>query len=217
MGEIVSEQAEPKGKSFSNLNVANVLTIVRLILVPVFLVLMLVQDSLAARAWATVVFCVAAATDHLDGMLARRLQIVTNFGKIADPIADKALVIGAFIMLSVVGQLPVKYYWWFLAMIIGRELAVTLLRMQALKKGVVIPANRWGKAKTVTQLLLIFLMLIHVFFEGGAFTAMSYVIQVLLVATFVITGLSGFIYFLDARSSVKADVQADPRNSSNNS
>ena len=212
----MSKETDEETRALSNLNVANVLTIIRLILVPVFIGLMLVQTSYKARAWATVIFCVAAATDHLDGMLARRLHIVTNFGKIADPIADKALVIGAFIMLSVVGQLPFKYYWWFLAMIIGREGAVTLLRMSALRKGVVIPANMWGKGKTVTQLLLIFLMLIHVFFSGAAYTVMDYLIQALIVITFVITGLSGFIYFLDARSSSKVDVQKDPRNSGNN-
>ena len=123
--------------SASPYNLPNALTVLRLVLVPVFIVLML-QSSVGAHWWALVVFVVAAITDHLDGRIARSRNLITDFGKIADPIADKALTLGAFIMLSIAGLLP----WWVTVLIAIRELGITWLRAVLLKRGIVVAANK---------------------------------------------------------------------------
>jgi CDP-diacylglycerol---glycerol-3-phosphate 3-phosphatidyltransferase len=130
-------------------NLPNGLTVLRLVLVPVFVVF-LVADSTASRIVAFFVFGVASATDILDGQLARRCGTITDFGKIADPIADKALTGSALITLSVLGDLP----WWVTAVILVREVGVTLLRFWVIRHGV-IAASRGGKIKTVLQIVAI--------------------------------------------------------------
>jgi CDP-diacylglycerol--glycerol-3-phosphate 3-phosphatidyltransferase len=137
----------------------NALTMLRLLLVPVFAWLLVLHgghDS-KSRLAAALVFAVAAGTDLIDGELARRRHQVTTFGKVADPIADKALTGTALLLLSGLGDLP----WWITILIIGREISVTLLRFRVIKLGV-IPASRGGKAKTATQILAIVLYLIPV-------------------------------------------------------
>ncbi|HSK56860.1 MAG TPA: CDP-diacylglycerol--glycerol-3-phosphate 3-phosphatidyltransferase [Jiangellales bacterium] len=136
----------------SNWNVANALTLLRLVLVPLFVWLLLREDGedVASRIAAWVVFSVAMLTDKLDGDLARRRGLVTDVGKIADPIADKALTGGAFISLSVLGELP----WWVTVVVLTREIGVTLLRFVVIRYGV-IPASRGGKLKTGLQALAI--------------------------------------------------------------
>ncbi|MCM3661795.1 CDP-diacylglycerol--glycerol-3-phosphate 3-phosphatidyltransferase [Georgenia satyanarayanai] len=130
-------------------NLANVLTMVRVALVPVFAVLML-GDSTASRVAATVVFLAAAATDKLDGHIARSRGLVTNFGKIADPIADKALVIAALLLLWAEGTIP----WWVPVVIIVRELGITALRFAMVRRAVMAASNG-GKLKTVLQIVFI--------------------------------------------------------------
>ena len=134
----------------------NLLTLVRLLLVPVLAVLLFSGDGNdpTTRAWATVVFVVAALTDLIDGELARRSGTVTTVGKIADPIADKAITGVALIGLSWLGDLP----WWVTAVILVREVGVTVLRFWVIRHGV-IPASRGGKAKTVAQIIAISLYL----------------------------------------------------------
>ena len=134
----------------------NLLTLVRLLLVPVLAVLLFSGDGNdpVTRAWATIVFVVAALTDLVDGELARRSGTVTNVGKIADPIADKAITGVALIGLSWLGDLP----WWVTIVILAREIAVTALRFWVIRH-VVIPASRGGKAKTVAQIIAISLYL----------------------------------------------------------
>lgn len=134
----------------------NLLTLVRLLLVPVLAVLLFSGDGNdpTTRAWATVVFVVAALTDLIDGELARRSGTVTTVGKIADPIADKAITGVALIGLSWLGDLP----WWVTAVILVREFGVTVLRFWVIRHGV-IPASRGGKAKTVAQIIAISLYL----------------------------------------------------------
>ncbi|HMT48852.1 CDP-diacylglycerol--glycerol-3-phosphate 3-phosphatidyltransferase [uncultured Dietzia sp.] len=129
------------------LNIANVLTVVRIVLVPVFLVLFFVADAQDAwwRVGAFLVFLVAMGTDYVDGYLARRLGLVTDFGKIADPIADKALMAAAMISLSLVGEL----FWWVTIVILVREVGITLWRLFGVDH--VVAASRGGKLKTVTQ------------------------------------------------------------------
>ena len=138
-----------------NLNIANVLTFVRLLLVPIFAFLL--PDSLAdttTRWVVTAIFVVGVITDLVDGYLARRLQLITTVGKIADPIADKLLIGTALIALSLEGSLS----WWFTVLILTREIGITLLRFKVINRGV-IPASRGGKAKTISQMVAIIALL----------------------------------------------------------
>ncbi len=130
-------------------NVANGLTILRLALVPAF-VGFLVMGGAAARLTALAVFVAASVTDWLDGRLARGRGIITDFGKIADPIADKALTGSALIGLSFLGDLA----WWVTGVILFREIGVTVLRFWVIRHGV-IPASRGGKLKTLLQVVAI--------------------------------------------------------------
>ena len=130
-------------------NVANGLTVLRLALVPVF-VWFLLAGGTGDRSIAFVAFALASVTDLLDGELARRRGLITDFGKIADPIADKALTGSALITLSYLGALP----WWVTSVIVVRELAVTGLRFWVIRRGV-IAASRGGKAKTLLQVIAI--------------------------------------------------------------
>ncbi|MEW2072387.1 CDP-diacylglycerol--glycerol-3-phosphate 3-phosphatidyltransferase [Streptomyces sp. NPDC013433] len=129
-------------------NIANLLTMLRLLLVPAFVMLMLAEGGYdpAWRSFAWAAFAVAMITDLFDGHLARTYNLVTDFGKIADPIADKAIMGAALICLSSLGDLP----WWVTGVILGRELGITLLRFLVIRYGV-IPASRGGKLKTLTQ------------------------------------------------------------------
>ncbi len=130
-------------------NLPNGLTVLRLVLVPIF-VAFLVEGGTGSRIVAFFVFGVASATDLLDGQLARRSGMITDFGKIADPIADKALTGSALITLSALGELP----WWVTGIILVREVAVTVLRFWVIRHGV-IAASRGGKIKTVLQMAAI--------------------------------------------------------------
>ncbi|MGW1839395.1 CDP-diacylglycerol--glycerol-3-phosphate 3-phosphatidyltransferase [Streptomyces sp. BBFR2] len=129
-------------------NIANVLTMLRLVLVPAFVLLLMHGDGRDPmwRSFAWAAFAVAMITDVFDGHLARSYNLVTDFGKIADPIADKAIMGAALICLSLLGDLP----WWVTGVILFRELGITLLRFWVIKHGV-IPASRGGKIKTLAQ------------------------------------------------------------------
>lgn len=133
-------------------NPANALTVLRLVLIPVFVWLAITSQFELAnwRIAACVVFCAASATDFADGWLARARNLVTPFGKVADPIADKALTGTALLLLSIYGGLP----WWITGLILGREIGVTALRFWVLRHGV-IAASRGGKLKTVLQVVSI--------------------------------------------------------------
>ncbi|WP_181782306.1 CDP-diacylglycerol--glycerol-3-phosphate 3-phosphatidyltransferase [Pseudonocardia pini] len=142
------EHVPPPEDAVPLLNIANVLTGIRIALVPFFLAALLAADGHDVR-WrlgAFLLFAVAAITDRFDGELARKRGLVTSFGKIADPIADKALMGAALIGLSILAVLP----WWVTVVIMGREVGVTLLRFWVIRIGV-IPASRGGKAKTLVQ------------------------------------------------------------------
>ncbi|HEY0447502.1 CDP-diacylglycerol--glycerol-3-phosphate 3-phosphatidyltransferase [Actinophytocola sp.] len=138
------------------LNVANILTVSRLVLVPVFLLaLFAVEGSTGWRLTAALVFAVASITDHVDGWLARKFGLVTDFGKVIDPIADKALTGAALFGLSILGELP----WWVTLTIAVREVGITLLRFWVIRYGV-IAASYGGKAKTIMQIIAIELFLL---------------------------------------------------------
>lgn len=129
-------------------NIANGLTLVRLLLVPVFVVLLLSNGGHSSgwRVWAFVAYALACVTDLVDGDLARRRDLVTEVGKIADPIADKALIGSALLGLSALGDLA----WWVTVVVLARELGITGLRFFVIRHGV-IPASRGGKLKTLVQ------------------------------------------------------------------
>jgi CDP-diacylglycerol--glycerol-3-phosphate 3-phosphatidyltransferase len=133
-------------------NMANILTMLRIVLVPVFLGLVVASDlrGTGPQIAACLVFCVASATDFVDGWIARRWSLVTSFGKVADPIADKALTGTALVLLSVYDRLP----WWVTVTILVREWGVTALRFWVIRYGI-IPASRGGKLKTVLQIAAI--------------------------------------------------------------
>ena len=133
-------------------NPANLLTVIRIVLVPVFLA-MVVSSGMTSTGWriaACVAFCVASATDFVDGWVARRYQFVTSFGKVADPIADKALTGTALVLLSAYDRLA----WWVTGLILLREWGVTALRFWVIRYGI-IPASRGGKLKTALQIAAI--------------------------------------------------------------
>jgi CDP-diacylglycerol--glycerol-3-phosphate 3-phosphatidyltransferase len=159
-------------------NVANVLTVGRLGLVPVFVIL-LFSGGTGGRIAAFAVFAVASLTDLLDGALARRRSLITDFGKLADPIADKALTGSALVSLSLLGDLA----WWVTAVILVREVLVTSLRLWVIRHGV-IPASRGGKAKTLLQVVAIGLYIL----PGPLGVARVAVMATALVVT-AVTGL----------------------------
>ena len=144
-----ARQAAPSPAPPGLVNIANALTVVRLALVPVF-IYFLVAGGTSDRVLAFVAFVLASVTDLLDGELARRRGLITDFGKIADPIADKALTGSALITLSILGELG----WWVTCVIVVRELAVTGLRFWVIRHGV-IGASRGGKVKTMLQIVAI--------------------------------------------------------------
>lgn len=190
--------------------IPNALTIARIILVPVFIALMIMQHmrgSVSLLIVSLVVFCIASYTDHLDGKLARRWQVVSDFGKLVDPIADKALMISAFVLLSLFQNL----WWWFTAVVILREVAVTLLRMYLLRSGVVLPASKGGKIKTSLQILMVFLWMLAGIcypFNTQVGVVIMYLAIAVLIAAFVATVLSGLVYFLDAHDNQKEQAKA---------
>jgi CDP-diacylglycerol--glycerol-3-phosphate 3-phosphatidyltransferase len=168
-------------------NIANILTMVRIILVPVF-VGFLLAGGMAWRLAALATFCVASLTDLLDGRLARSRGLVTDFGKIADPVADKALTGAALICLSALGELP----WWVTGLIMFRELGVTGLRFWVLRRGV-IAASRGGKAKTLLQIIAICLYILP-----SALSPPGLVREFFMAAAVVVTVVTGVDYVLQA-------------------
>jgi CDP-diacylglycerol--glycerol-3-phosphate 3-phosphatidyltransferase len=172
-------------------NVPNALTVVRILLVPV-LVAVLLQATPNGSWIAAVVFALAAVTDTLDGYLARSRRSVTTFGKVMDPIADKLLVAAALISLVSLNRVEP----WVAMVIIAREFAVSGLRVAAGVQGVVIPASRLGKAKTITQVAAILALI-------AAHDAGAVWVQVLLYVAVVTTLASGADYFLNFRRRIE--------------
>jgi CDP-diacylglycerol--glycerol-3-phosphate 3-phosphatidyltransferase len=171
------------------LNIPNVLTVARLFMVPVFGYLALAIEQTDTVQWfSATVFLIAALTDLVDGVWARRYGLVTNFGKIAEPIADKALIGTALVALSIQGEIA----WWVTGIIIFREVAITILRFWVIKHGV-IPASRGGKVKTVSQIVAIVAFLIPL---GGWVDAVA---QMSLGVALALTVTTGIDYVLKAR------------------
>jgi CDP-diacylglycerol--glycerol-3-phosphate 3-phosphatidyltransferase len=172
----------------SSWNIANALTVLRILLVPVYGWLLLAEggDHAGTRWAAAVVLVVATATDRVDGDIARKRGLITNFGKIADPIADKTLMGMAFVGLSILGELP----WWVTIVVLVREWGVTVLRFFVIRHGVM-PAGRGGKVKTALQFfgLLLYTLPLATFPGADAWQLAAQVVLGLAVVVTVVTGL----------------------------
>ena len=163
------------------MNLPNKLTILRVILIPFFVVFMLFDITGAADKWiALVIFCVASLTDMLDGKIARKYNLVTNFGKFMDPLADKLLVCTALICLTSMNRLNVIV----VLVIIAREFIISGFRLVAADNDIVIAASYWGKFKTVSQMFMLILLIADL---GGAFNMIA---QVLIWVSLVLTIVS---------------------------
>ena len=185
MSAVVPDPAATPPQTARVVNIANALTLLRLLLVPVF-AWALVQEGGTDTGWrvvACVIFAVASITDRLDGDLARRRGLVTELGKLADPIADKALIGTALVGLSALGLL----WWWVTVLILVREVGVTLLRFWVIRHGV-IPASRGGKVKTLLQSVAIGLYLLPLQ------DALATVAAVTMGAALVVTLVTGADY-----------------------
>ena len=142
------------------MNLPNKLTILRIIMIPFFLLFMLLDGGVSQtyRYITAVIFIVASFTDLLDGKIARKYNLVTNFGKFMDPLADKLLVCSGLICFVGLGQLPA----WFVIIIISREFIISGFRLVASDNGVVIAASYWGKFKTVSQMIMSVLLIVNI-------------------------------------------------------
>ncbi|MCH3963959.1 MAG: CDP-diacylglycerol--glycerol-3-phosphate 3-phosphatidyltransferase [Clostridium sp.] len=194
------------------MNLANKLTIIRMILVPVFLIFMAVKDVPYFKIIAIIVFVIASITDKLDGYIARSRNQITRFGKFMDPLADKLLVTAALVCLVEYHIIPS----WVAMIIIAREFAVTGLRTVAAAEGIVIAASPWGKAKTVTQIIAIILALINLNYNHVSMSIFKVFVdhphKVLNLITYIAMGMaiiitivSGVDYFVKNKEVMKSD------------
>ncbi len=166
------------------MNTPNKLTVARMILVPFLVVFLLTGWGGEANRWICLaIFVAASVTDWFDGHLARKYNLITNFGKFMDPLADKLLVCSAMICMIELDKLPA----WVVIIIIGREFIISGFRLIAAENGVVIAANYWGKFKTVSQMIMIILLMLGF---GGVFAVLTQVFIWLSVALTIISLLT---------------------------
>ena len=178
------------------MNLPNKLTILRMIMIVPFVVFMLVPVGGAAGKWiALALFVIASLTDLLDGKIARKYNLVTTFGKFMDPLADKLLVCSALICLVELGRIPA----WIVIIIISREFIISVFRLVASDKGVVIAASWWGKFKTTFQMVMIVLMIADI-------AALSIVTQIVMWIALILTVVSLIDYLVKNK-----DVMKDPK------
>jgi len=190
----------------SNWNVPNALTVVRIILVPVYVVLLFAApDDLGWRIGATAVFVVAMLTDLADGHIARSRNLITDFGKLWDPIADKALTGAAFVSLSILEAFPgqVGLPWFFTIIILVREWGITWVRAAIAKYGIM-AANKGGKAKTLTQSLALILFSLGLQFLPGWIQVVAWILAWAALILTVVTGLD----YLRHAWKIRADARA---------
>lgn len=177
------------------MNIPNKLTIFRVILVPFFvLVLLLNPDNFNYRLVAEIIFIVASLTDMLDGKIARKYNLITNFGKFMDPLADKLLVCSALICLVDLKQIPS----WVVIIIIAREFIISGFRLVASDNGVVIAASMWGKVKTVSQMVMIIILVINL-----PFAPLQILGQILIYVSLALTVISLIDYLVKNKDVMK--------------
>jgi CDP-diacylglycerol---glycerol-3-phosphate 3-phosphatidyltransferase len=207
MGSMDESAAAPAPPS--NWNIPNALTTLRIVMVPFFAWALLVDDG-RNNTWRWVafgIFVAAMVTDKVDGDLARKHNLITNFGKIADPIADKALTGMAFIGLSIIGEL----WWWVTAVVLIREWGITFMRFWLIKHDVIVPASQGGKVKTMVQTLALALLIAPLRHLEGTWETIGlvgwWIGVVLMAAAVVVTVVTGYDYvvkMLRARTEAKA-------------
>jgi len=167
------------------MNIANKLTVFRVVLVPFFVIFMLTDFTQYNRWIAFAIFCIATITDKLDGTIARKYNMITDFGKFMDPIADKLLVSSALICLSSLGEMPA----WIVIVIIAREFTISGIRLVAADNGVTIAATWWGKSKTIAQMAMIIIMLMNI-------PALHILSQVVMYVSLILTLVSMVDYMI---------------------
>lgn len=187
------------------MNLPNKLTVFRIILVPVFVAVILSPPVPGHYLWSWLIFGGASLTDHFDGRIARKRNQITNFGKFLDPLADKILVVSAFVCLMQLGFANI----WCVLIVIAREFMVTFIRLIAAENGVVIAANKWGKAKTISQMAAVLLILamqyvqelvaagaLHPFAIAGAGSDSAFLLfgNILVWIAAALTLISGAVY-----------------------
>lgn len=175
------------------MNLPNKLTVMRMIMVPFLVLFLSIEPKMgfAADVIALILFCVASFTDYLDGNIARSRHLVTDFGKFMDPLADKLLVCSAAICLVGLHRLPA----WVVTILIGREFVISGFRLVAVDKGIVIAANMWGKVKTVCQMIMTILLIIHI--DHPVYHAVEWVFIIVSVA---LTLISLATYMMENKS-----------------
>ena len=171
-------------------NIANKLTVLRMIMVPIYVLVFTLVPEPWNRYLAFILFAAASYTDHLDGKLARERNLVTTFGKFMDPLADKLLVISALICFVENGQLA----GWILIIIVAREFIISGFRLVAASSGIVIAAGIWGKLKTVAQMIMVLLMILN--FDWGWYQVL---IQIFVVLSVLLTIISLVDYIWNNR------------------
>lgn len=180
------------------MNLPNKLTLLRILLVPFFVAFLLIEQIPFSCLWALVIFIIASITDFFDGYIARKHNLITDFGKFADPLADKILVISAFccfIQMGIIGAVPV-------IIVLFREFAVTSVRLVAAAKGTVVAANMWGKAKTVSQMIAIILTIflqavLQLMGNNDLSSIFGIVTDVVIWISVALTIISGVVYLKD--------------------
>lgn len=178
------------------MNLPNKLTMFRIILIPFFLICLYMENP-SARIAALVIFCIASLTDSLDGYIARKYDLVTNFGKFMDPLADKLLVCSAMIALASVRS-AVMLPSWVVIIIIAREFMITGFRTLAAEQNIVIAAGFWGKLKTVSQMIMIIVLLLGI--DNTFFRYLSYI---LIAAAALLTIISAVDYLIKNKDVLK--------------
>ena len=180
------------------MNLANKLTMMRIFLVPIFLIFIAVQGIPFGKELATIIFILASLTDKLDGYIARSRNQITNFGKFMDPLADKLLVTAALVSLVELQIVPS----WVAMIIIAREFAVSGLRTVAAAEGKVIAASGWGKIKTFIQIVAIITALINLSY---AIPVLNTLTNIFMAAAVIITVISGVDYFVKNKGAIRID------------
>lgn len=180
------------------MNTPNKLTVLRVIMVPFFVMFLLTGWGGSANRYISfLLFAGASVTDWFDGYLARKNNLVTDFGKFMDPLADKLLVCSALICMIELGRLPA----WMVVIIIAREFIISGFRLIAAEKGVVIAANYWGKFKTATQMIMIILLILDI--QLPFFRILT---QILIWVSLILTVISLVTYILDNKSVMSGDM-----------
>lgn len=188
------------------MNLANKITMFRICLIPVFLVFMTIDAIPYGKLFALIVFIAASLTDRLDGYIARSRNLITNFGKFMDPLADKLLVTSALVALCAYHVIGV----WAVVIIIAREFAVTGLRTIAAAEGIIIAASSWGKKKTTAQMIALILALLFTcydilplrFIDQNIF---QFIVDIAVLIAVIFTIVSGVDYFIKNKELIKTD------------